>query len=504
MRQLPQHPTKPNRPFPHRPLVRALQPMQRIDQHKRVLIDRIPVIGIPNHQRIDPMKLRNQQLQHTERMHRPKRIPGIKTRQNSSQMMPQRRTLLQMRRQQRQPTFQPLLCIAPQSTSRLRHRAKHLEHHIRILRRFTPKFTHRSQHHAAPLHAKTTLRCLDLLLPLQRLPLRSPFPYRDFIQHLLHAPFHAARVPKIHPHPISCIRLLRPPARQTHRSLRGRILSLPVQRIVISLMPVVQKTPHQPQKLHRLTKLAPLFGRHRRSHASSVALLRYLSGNLEQTGHPPAHMRIAQSARAILDIRLQVKQRVAILSMARPRQFQQLQHHRLVVPLQQLRNALSGELLIQLPNPPLPCGGPSATAQTPHSPDPTARTPPASASPETHESHSPTSPGSRAGSHPSHLSLPASHPAKRANPHPKKETAPAAHNHPPQRAPPRPQPRIPLHRLLPQTGYQLIDRTCTFGNRLRPRSPTRLERTTKPQHRPLILSPQHARGVVSRHTYLSR
>ncbi len=55
--------------------------MQRIDQHKRVLIHRVAVIRIANHQRIDPVKLRNQQLQHAQRMHRPQRhsrIPPVR------------------------------------------------------------------------------------------------------------------------------------------------------------------------------------------------------------------------------------------------------------------------------------------------------------------------------------------------------------------------------------------------------------------------------------------
>ena len=43
----------------------------------------------------------------------------------------------------------------------------------------------------------------------------------------------------------------------------GRVLRLPVQRIVVALVPVMQKTAHREQKLHRLAKLLAV-ARHRR------------------------------------------------------------------------------------------------------------------------------------------------------------------------------------------------------------------------------------------------
>src|SRR5260370_523225 len=55
-----------------------------------------------------------------------------------------------MCREQRQSLRQPFFRLAPQRTCRLRHRGKHLQHHIRILRRVLPPCRHSIHHNPPP------------------------------------------------------------------------------------------------------------------------------------------------------------------------------------------------------------------------------------------------------------------------------------------------------------------------------------------------------------------
>ena len=68
--------------------------MQRIDQHKGVLVDGIAVVGIADHQSVDAVELRNQQLEDPHSVHRPQCVPRIGPAEHFSQSMPQGWALL--------------------------------------------------------------------------------------------------------------------------------------------------------------------------------------------------------------------------------------------------------------------------------------------------------------------------------------------------------------------------------------------------------------------------
>ena len=72
--------------------------MQRVDQHKRMLIDGVAVIRVANHQGVNAMELRDQQLQQAQRMHRisGRHLQRTPVRSIALQMMPQRGPVLQV------------------------------------------------------------------------------------------------------------------------------------------------------------------------------------------------------------------------------------------------------------------------------------------------------------------------------------------------------------------------------------------------------------------------
>ena len=113
-----QNPPKRPAHSPIGPVCGSLQPMQRVDQHHGVLVHRVAVVRVADHQRVNPVKLRDQQLQNSQRMHRAQRVSGIGPQQNLLQMPPQRRPFLQMRRKQRQRLRHPLLARPVERASR--------------------------------------------------------------------------------------------------------------------------------------------------------------------------------------------------------------------------------------------------------------------------------------------------------------------------------------------------------------------------------------------------
>ena len=208
-------------------------------------------------------------------------------------------------------------------------------------------------------------------------------------------------------------------------------------------------------------------------------------------------MQVPQPSRTILDVRLQVKQRVPILRMARPRQFQQPHHHRPMIPLQQLRHTLPRQLAVKRRIP--------------------------RHHPVIHQREHPLRvlriesftlrqlPRHRRDPHPAipHLLI---HPPNRVldillrqlpiqqkkqiHIRIRKQLPPSIPTHRHQRNPGT-QARITLHRLPPQLFHQLVDSRCPRSNRHRTRRAARLKRTPNLQHSSLVL-PAHpaADGVV--------
>ena len=223
-------------------------------------------------------------------------------------------------------------------------------------------------------------------------------------------------MPEIRPHPVGCIDAAASRSRQPDAVPGRRILRLPVQRVVVALVAIVQETPDGCQERHCLLKLLTAGAGGQRSPEA----LRILS--CPQANQPLPDIRIPQTAGAILDIGLQVKQRVAELRMALAGELRQLYTDRFAIASAQLRDTLfveSGEHILI----PADAGaGPAAPAQTRGSPRPGAHTRPAAESQRKPANRSPTTIAKRCESAPWPAS-PRPCPPKTSDPHRSKERA---------------------------------------------------------------------------------
>src|SRR2546421_204066 len=111
-----------------------------------------------------------------------------------------------------------------------------------------------------------------------------------------------SRVTVIHAHPLGRASWNGVLCPQTH--LRGQRLQLVRQRIVVPSVLVVKKTSHFTYEINRVRGLFPLDNLRAANFTGSP-------GNLT---HPSASVKIPQASRRIFYIRLQMKDRVAVLS----------------------------------------------------------------------------------------------------------------------------------------------------------------------------------------------
>ena len=181
--------------------------MQRVDQHKRMLVHRVAVVRIANHQRIDPVKLRNQQLQHTQRMHRPQRIARMRPRQYlpadgaTAPVPPPGAPTAAAAPATAAPPLPPQRRI-PSAPSPQTPAAPHPDpapDHV-------PARLVRVQHHPScstrnPCRSASAFRSRS-----QPQQLRRRLARRNLLHHLRHPPLHTPRMTEVKPHPVRRIR----------------------------------------------------------------------------------------------------------------------------------------------------------------------------------------------------------------------------------------------------------------------------------------------------------
>ena len=78
------------------------QSVHIIDRQKSVFVHGIAVIRIPNHQRVNPVKLRDQHLQYAKRVHGSQRMCRVRPQQYFAQRVPKIRALRDVNRQRGQ------------------------------------------------------------------------------------------------------------------------------------------------------------------------------------------------------------------------------------------------------------------------------------------------------------------------------------------------------------------------------------------------------------------
>ena len=132
------------------------------------------------------------------------------------------------------------------------------------------------------------------------------------------AAIHHARMPVIGAHPVGGIG--RAACLQANRSRRGLVLRLPVKRVVVAAMAEMQKTSRRRQKIEGR------FGVAARALEHASALPRPLLGffQMEQNREPDCEVIVAQSAGAVFQIGLEMKDGVAELGVPRAGNLAQL------------------------------------------------------------------------------------------------------------------------------------------------------------------------------------
>ena len=231
-------------------------------------------------------------------------------------LSPKRGAFFHLCRERRNALFEPDLRIMREARAGLRDRAEHAQDDLRIVRGIIV-FLCIGKHDAAPLdaHAGRFPRiAAEERLPqtLQRLWLRHR------IGLLLQPARDNAGVTKVQLHPVGGI--ARHAARDADARCCRLVLRLPVERVHVPARAKVEKASNGSQKGEGVREL-----------------LRGCGRRLRQARQPSAGVLIAQSAGTLLDVRLQVKEGVAIARVPLGRKLQQARADGLAIAFEQLR-----------------------------------------------------------------------------------------------------------------------------------------------------------------------
>ena len=292
-------------------VVRRLpQPVHVVDGQKRVLVHGVAVIAVADHQRIDAVELRNQHLQHAQRVHRAQRMRGVRSQQHLAQRIPQVRPLGNRDGQHRQR-------IGNAVFGRLRQRVAVRGHQREDAQDGCGVVELRSGLDVDASLVEQEIGSRDGRAPPPELAIEA-HRRRQMLHQQRRAAINHARVPVIGAHPVGGIG--RAARLQADRSRRGLVLRLPVERVVVAPVAEMQKTSRRRQKIERRFRIAA------RALEDSAALPRPLLGFLQmkQNREPHREMIVAQSAGAIFQVRFQMKDGVAVLRVPRAGNLAQL------------------------------------------------------------------------------------------------------------------------------------------------------------------------------------
>ena len=206
----------------------------------------------------------------------------------------------------------------------MRQKVKHPQQHFWILQR------RRLLQENQPIHHRK-IRGSKPRPPALHLPVQCRPRFRNLLQQLHHGALHRARMPEINPHPVGSRKLAG--FRRSNSLCRRLVLRLPAQRVVVAPMPEVQKASRRHQKIQRRLQLLS----HRSPQRTRIRPVMQLVHRRNQR-QPGRHVAVAQPARSLLQIRLQVIQRHPIFPMPLARDLRQPLQQGLGFPHHQLRN----------------------------------------------------------------------------------------------------------------------------------------------------------------------
>src|SRR5260221_2213055 len=308
------------RRLPQLPEVRAAsirrfgQLLQVLDGAQGVLVHRVAVIKIANHQRIDAGELRQDFRQQPQTLQRAQRHAWVIGTQDLSQRPPTHFRVLHRQFRMFHDVRDAALGAPAQRNSGSRRFGEKGKQDGAVgnllgVEQFEPSVAHGERF---PIPGLGPCRARYVEKPLAQSLWRRRF-LLEITQQL---PVQRARVPKIQPHPLRGI------ARQSigyaKGALSGTGLQLVGQRIVVARVAVMEKAANGAEEIHGAG--GQLF--FRRAAAQGLALF---AANLAQ---PHRSLVVAQTTGRILDVRFEMKNRVAVARESLLRQLMELRQQK--------------------------------------------------------------------------------------------------------------------------------------------------------------------------------
>ena len=265
-------------------------------------------------------------------MHGAQRVRGMRLQQSFLQVEPEFRSARRHRRQGRKRLLDAVFGGRAQLQAVVRHEMKQPQQHLGILQRRRLLQKDETIHHGKIRRRKP--RAPALHLPVERRP-----GFRNFFQQLRDGALHGAGVAEINPHPVGRRRAPRNPQRRSRRAAASSCAS---QLSVLSSRPW-RKCRKQRADIRKSSAASSCLrtGARKRTGVRPVVELVH-RGNQRQ---PAGDVAVAQSAGRLLQIRLQVIQRLAIFRVPLARHFRQSLQQGLGFPHHDFGN----HLIVQAP-----------------------------------------------------------------------------------------------------------------------------------------------------------
>ena len=191
-------------------VLRGPQCVQGIDQDEGMLVDRVAVVGVANHESVDPVELRDEQFEDAQSMHRAQCTSGKGACQNGLQVQPERWTIFQVRGENRQCLLDTALRLTRQTCACSGHGSKDRQHYLRLECGVGTRGSHeRTEEDAAVAYLEILwpgLRTASAEHCKQRAA-SGRFGRKRLLYQLRYTALDHPSVPEIESHPVSCIRL---------------------------------------------------------------------------------------------------------------------------------------------------------------------------------------------------------------------------------------------------------------------------------------------------------
>ena len=308
----------------HRAGLRRFEAVEGVDEHQGVLVDGVAVVGVADDEGIDAVELGEDEFEDADGMHGAKRVTGVRADEDLAKAAPERGAFFKVGREQwdglRHALFAAAIEAAAGAATSRRRAAGRYRDRARGRRRgrwVRPGAGGRSRR--GSLWSGSSLRRRGLNSDARETTLQRPLRCFSGTASIMciEAALNNARVAEIEPHPVGGVRFgiaraVGPFAAclfdlQTNAQASSVVLRLPVEGVVVALMPEVEEAADGEEEVDSVLELFTV-GR-----GSGVI---GVGARCEKRFEPAADMDVAQAAGAVLDAGLEVKEGVAVLAVA--------------------------------------------------------------------------------------------------------------------------------------------------------------------------------------------